>query len=63
MARINMNSREFQKMISENGFVFHHQTGDHRIWYRGTEHISVTSKKLNPMIAQRLVKEFKLKVR
>ena len=63
MAGLNMNPREFQRMLSANGFVYDHQTGDHRIWYRGNEHISVTASKLNPIVAQRLVKEYKLQVR
>ena len=63
MAGLNLNPREFQRVLAANGFVYDHQTGDHRIWYRGSEHISVTASKLNPILAQRLVKEYKLKVR
>lgn len=62
MAGLNMNPREFQRILKNNGFVFNHQTGDHRIWYRGDQHISVTASKLNPIVAQRLVKEYKLKM-
>lgn len=63
MAGLNLNPRQFQKILSANGFVFDHQTGDHRIWYRGNTHISVTASKLNPIVAQRLVREYGLKVR
>ncbi|WP_022755884.1 type II toxin-antitoxin system HicA family toxin [Butyrivibrio fibrisolvens] len=62
MAGLNLSSREFQRILSKNGFVYNHQTGDHRIWYRGSEHISVTSNKLNPLIAKRLVKEYCLQL-
>ncbi len=63
MAGFNISSREFQRILKDNGFVYDHQTGDHRIWYRGNEHISVPYIRINPLIAQRLVKEYKLKVR
>ena len=63
MAGLNYNPREFQKILKKNGFVFEHQTGDHRIWKRDGQHISFPCSKLNPIIVQRLVKENGLKVR
>lgn len=63
MAGFNTNPREFQRILKDNGFIYDHQTGDHRIWKRGSEHISVPCVKINPLIAQRLVKEYTLKVR
>ncbi len=62
MAGLNLNSRKFQCVLRKNGFAYSHQTGDHQIWYRGGEHISVTARKLNPLIAQRLVKEHGLQL-
>lgn len=62
MAGLNFSPREFQKILKKNGFVYDHQTGDHRIWYRGREHISVTATRLNPVVALRLVKEYNLEV-
>ena len=63
MAGLNYNPREFQKILKNNGFVYEHQTGDHRIWKRDGVHISIPCTKLNPIIVQRLVKEHCLKVR
>ena len=47
MAGLNLNAREFQRVLKKNGFVYNHQTGDHRIWYRNSQHISVNIRKLN----------------
>jgi predicted RNA binding protein YcfA (HicA-like mRNA interferase family) len=52
--------REFEQILMRNGFKYHHQKGDHRIWKRNSEIIVVT-KKLNRMIARRLLKEYRLK--
>lgn len=52
--------REFEQILMKNGFKYHHQKGDHRIWKRNSEIIVVT-KKLNRMVARRLLKEYRLK--
>lgn len=52
--------REFEQILMRNGFKYHHQKGDHRIWKRNSEIIVVT-KKLNRMVARRLLKEYHLK--
>ena len=52
--------REFEQILNKNGFKYHHQKGDHRIWKRNSEIIVVT-KKLNKMVARRLLKEYRLK--
>ena len=52
--------REFEQILIKNGFKYHHQKGDHRIWKRNSEIIVVT-KKLNRMVARRLLKEYRLK--
>ncbi len=62
MAGLNLNAREFQRVLKKNGFVYNHQTGDHRIWYRNSQHISVNIRKLNPIVTQRLVKEYSLQL-
>ena len=53
-------TREFEQILTRNGFKYHHQKGDHRIWKRNSEIIVIT-KKLNKMIARRLLKEYNLK--
>lgn len=63
MAGIAYSPRQFQRLLKDNGYRFDHQTGDHRIWYKGKRHISVTASKLNPIVAQRLIKEYGLEVR
>ena len=52
--------REFEQILMRNGFKYHHQKGDHRIWKRNSEIIVVT-KKLNRIVARRLLKEYRLK--
>lgn len=52
--------REFEQILMRNRFKYHHQKGDHRIWKRNSEIIVIT-KKLNRMVARRLLKEYRLK--
>ena len=63
MAGYNVSSKKFGKILMKNGFYYARTTGDHSI-YKHRENGGVVSipKNLNPIIAQRLVKEFKLKV-
>lgn len=54
--------RQFNKILKRNGYVVSRTNGDHTIWYNESRKDSVTvSKNLNPMVAQRLIKEHKLK--
>lgn len=53
--------RKFEKLLTNNGFVYDHQTGDHRIWYKEGKHISVPMRKKNPMLFRRLIREYGLK--
>lgn len=58
-----MKLRDFEKILKKNDYVFDHQTGDHRIWYKDGKHISVSLSRLkNPMLVKRLVKENELEL-
>ena len=46
----------------DNGYEPKRWNGDHRVWYKGTQHISVPIKKLNPMFIKRLIKQYDLKI-
>lgn len=48
--------REFIKVCIANGFQYNRHNGDHAIYVRNGRHISIP-KKLECVIAQRLVKE------
>ena len=53
--------RECLSILKYNGFVYERSTGDHNIYKRGKETLSITANKINPMIFRRLMKEFNLK--
>lgn len=53
--------RECLLIIKNNGFVYDHSTGDHDIYVRGKEKISLVARGTNPMIFRRLMKEHNLK--
>lgn len=55
------NIREFEKLLVNNGWIYDHQTGDHRIYYKGNRHMSVPIRKKNPMLFRRLIKENDIK--
>jgi len=57
-----MTAREFEKILKKNGWIYNHQSGDHRIWYKKGRHISFPIKKFNPMFVRRLIKEYRLEV-
>lgn len=64
MAGIALNPRQFERLLKDNGYIYDHQTGDHRIFTKdGANHISFNLRKLNPIIVQRLIKENELRVR
>ena len=48
--------RSMQKILRNNGYDFVRQNGSHKIYTNGFNTI-VVSLKLNPMVAQRIVKE------
>lgn len=59
--RTTYNNREFVKILRYNNYNFDRQTGSHKIYKNGISTISVP-KKLNKMIALRLIKENRLVV-
>lgn len=54
-------NREFEQILDKNGFKFHRQKGDHKIYKRNSE-IIVTNKNMNKMVIRRLLKEHHLKL-
>ena len=54
-------TRTFLKMLRNNNYVFDRYNGSHKVYTNGKATISVP-KKLNPMIAKRLIKENRLEV-
>ena len=56
MAGIALNPRQFERLLKDNGYVYDHQTGDHRIFTKEGKHISFNLRKLNPIVVQRLIR-------
>ena len=52
--------RAFKKLLHDNGYK-RVRSGGHLIYSNGERTISITSNKINRMIAQRLIKENNLK--
>jgi len=59
--RTTYDSRTFIKLLRNNNYVFDRQNGSHRIYTNGKTTISIP-KRLNKMIALRLIKENHLEV-
>ena len=55
-------TRELKKIVTENGFVLVRTNGDHFIYKREDETI-VINKNINICVANRLIKQHKLKER
>ena len=53
-------SKEFKRILMDNGFEFVRCNGDHYIYKRNNE-TAVVNKKLNKMVARRLLKTHNLK--
>jgi predicted RNA binding protein YcfA (HicA-like mRNA interferase family) len=53
------NEREFKYILNKNGFIFDRCKGDHWIYKRGSETVMI-NRKLNKMVARRLIKEHNL---
>lgn len=62
MAGLNVSSREFGKILKRNGFKLVRQTGDHNIYKDDKGRLVSVPMHLNPIIAQRLVRENNLKL-
>ena len=64
MAGLNVSSKKFGKILKKNGFDLMRCSGDHYVYKHGVNgSIISVPLNLNPIIAQRLTKEFKLNVR
>lgn len=50
-------SREFKRLLIDNGYVYKRTTGDHMIYGNGKNTISFNIRNLNRMVARRLIKE------
>ena len=53
-------TQEFKRILIDNGFEYVRCNGDHWIYKRGNE-VAVVNKKLNKMVARRLIKTHNLK--
>ncbi len=53
-------SREFKKILNKNGFVPVRTRGDHQIFRRGSQSLTITLIDLNCYLARRLIKEYQL---
>ena len=63
MSTITYNKRDIQRILSDNGWIFHHQNGSHRIYRNDkNKHLSIPIGKCNKMLMQRLIKENSLRV-
>ena len=56
-------SREFQRLLLDNGFKLVRQTGSHKIYRRGSEVLSMPSCKCSQTCLYDLIKQYNLKVR
>lgn len=59
--RTTYDNRHFIKLLRQNNYTLDRQSGSHKIYSNGRSTISVP-KKLNKMIALRLIKENRLEV-
>lgn len=63
MSTATYSKRKIRKILKNNGYELHHQTGSHLV-YRNEQgrHLTVTVDECNKMVFQRLIKEHNLKV-
>lgn len=59
--RATYDNRQFVKILRNNNYILDRQSGSHKIYTNGTSTVSVP-KKINKMIALRLIKENRLEV-
>lgn len=53
-------AREFACLLRNNGYSYKRTNGDHVIYIKDGRTITFTARKLNRMVAQRLIKEYNL---
>lgn len=56
-----LSDREFAKLLKQNGYAVARTSGDHTIWQKGNDSITV-NKRINPMVMRRLIKEHNLTI-
>lgn len=58
---VTYNKRDIQRILKDNGWIFHHQRGGHVIYKNNNgEHLTIAISKCNKMITQRLIKQYNL---
>ena len=63
MSTVTYNKRDIEKILRNNGWVYHHCSGGHTIYKnKKGEHVSIAYCKCNKMVMQRLIKQYNLKV-
>lgn len=50
-------ARNFKRLLVANGYQYKRSNGDHMIYSNGRNNITFTTRNLNRMIVQRLIKE------
>ena len=53
-------SREFKKVLNKNGFIAVRTNGDHQVFRKGNQSLTINLINLNRMVAKRLIKEYNL---
>lgn len=63
MSTATYSKRKIRKILKNNGYELHHQSGSHLI-YKNEDgrHLTITVDDCNKMVFQRLIKEHNLKV-
>ena len=58
----NFSSREFNKILTDNGFELIRKKGDHYIFKRGSDTVATTNggSGMNMMVCRRLIKTYNL---
>lgn len=63
MAGINLKFKDIERILIDNGFTRVRTKGDHVIYKRGTDTLSIPCPKCNGLILQRLFRQFNIKMR
>lgn len=64
MAGFNVNSKKFGKLLEQNGFELNRICGSHYIYKHRNNGATISvPNRLNPIIAERLVRQFSLSVK
>ena len=58
----NFSSREFNKILTDNGFELIRKKGDHYIFKRGSDTVATTNggSRMNQMVEKRIIKTYNL---